>query len=51
MRFVFALLNLVALSSTSAQQLWFLVTDDDTKLEALAEQTCHQNGLIYHTLH
>lgn len=33
---------------TSAQQLRFLVTDDDMRLEALAEQTRHRNWLIYH---
>lgn len=34
---------------TSAQQLQFPVTDDDMRLEALAQQTRHQNWLIYHT--
>lgn len=32
---------------TSAQQLHFLVTDDDMKLEALGKRTYHWNWLIY----
>lgn len=35
---------------TSAQQLWFQVTNDDMKLQALARKTCHQNWLIYHAV-